>query len=64
MLPAVPFSRAQSGTRTHTACAIRPSSVRVYQFHHLSYGKRGKKGNLGADVKRQNKQIDLWTQMG
>ena len=30
------FFGAQNGTRTHTAFAIRPSNVRVYQFHHLS----------------------------
>gem|GEM_PF-6286870 len=27
---------AQEGTRTPTPFGIRPSSVRVYQFHHLS----------------------------
>lgn len=33
---------AQKGTRTLTPCGTRPSSVRVYQFHHLSIPKRGK----------------------
>ena len=27
--------RAQGGTRTRKPCGIRPSNVRVYQFHHL-----------------------------
>ena len=30
------FFGAQNGTRTHTTFVIRPSNVRVYQFHHLS----------------------------
>jgi hypothetical protein len=30
------FNGAQEGTRTLTPFGTRPSSVRVYQFHHLS----------------------------
>ena len=26
---------AEGGTRTPTGCPIRPSNVRVYQFHHF-----------------------------
>ena len=28
-------SGAEGGTRTPTGCPIRPSNVRVYQFHHF-----------------------------
>ena len=32
---------AEGGTRTPTGCPIRPSNVRVYQFHHFGFVKRG-----------------------
>ena len=31
---------AEGGTRTPTGCPIRPSNVRVYQFHHFGFLKR------------------------
>jgi hypothetical protein len=31
---------AEGGTRTPTGCPIRPSNVRVYQFHHFGFGLR------------------------
>jgi hypothetical protein len=56
---------AQEGTRTLTPFGIRPSSVRVYQFHHLSEREKikfepspnaNKKNNTGAffsaDIRR------------
>ena len=33
-------SGAEGGTRTPTGCPIRPSNVRVYQFHH--FGNSGR----------------------
>gem|GEM_PF-3489021 len=30
-----PVNNADGETRTRKACATRPSSVRVYQFHHI-----------------------------
>jgi hypothetical protein len=30
---------AEGGTRTPTSCLIRPSNVRVYQFHHFGSWK-------------------------
>ncbi len=34
------LGNAEGGTRTPTGCPIRPSNVRVYQFHHFGIGKR------------------------
>src|SRR4029453_13699658 len=31
---------AEGGTRTPTGCPIRPSNVRVYQFHHFGLFRR------------------------
>ena len=50
-LPISPLRhRARDWTRTSTACAIRPSNVRVYQFHHpgrsVRQGGKGKKAFL------------------
>lgn len=33
------FTNARGGIRTRTAFAIRPSNVRVYQFHHPGMDK-------------------------
>ena len=30
---------AEGGTRTRMDCSTRPSSVRVYQFHHLGISR-------------------------
>ena len=30
---------AEGGTRTPTGCPIRPSNVRVYQFHHFGFSE-------------------------
>ncbi len=34
------LGNAEGGTRTPTGCPIRPSNVRVYQFHHFGIGRR------------------------
>ena len=31
---------AEGGTRTPTGCPIRPSNVRVYQFHHFGTSEK------------------------
>src|SRR5262249_41906705 len=54
---------AQEGTRTLTPYGTRPSNVCVYQFHHLSIVKRGRrtKSNRTREVKQGNgKFVSGW----
>ena len=45
---------AEGGTRTPTGCPIRPSNVRVYQFHH--FGTSGLIVNHRFNAKTQRKK--------
>jgi hypothetical protein len=41
---------AEGGTRTPTGCPIRPSNVRVYQFHHFGIIDSSHGCYLGAEA--------------